>query len=167
MPRVAPVVPTADALERPGKSLEEGTDVASRLVERLKRQCNDLATYQGVYVATPGGLLLAGSHEATHDPRKVERLLRRGLARWGQLSPAERLVYGDTLTVAVAELKAVEGESRFPRDGLVLRVVCRDLPRGGKAGTSPGKSAYNLLPRQRPSPGVFFCAAMLSSRSHG
>jgi hypothetical protein len=137
------VVPTADAIERPGNSLEEGTDFESRRVQRIKKQCNDLATYQGVFVATPSGLLLAGSHEAIHDPRKVERLLRRGLDRWGKLSAAERLMPGDVLARAVAELAVLEGKSRFPRDGLVLRVVCRDLPRSPRPSTSPSRNAYN------------------------
>ena len=79
----AQFVPTADQIERPGKSLEEGTSFESRFVQKIKKQCNDLATYQGVFVATPTGLLLAGSHEDMHDARKVEKLMRRGLEKWG------------------------------------------------------------------------------------
>jgi hypothetical protein len=137
------VVPTADAIERPGKSLEDGTNFESRLVQRIKKQCNELATYQGVFVATPNGLLLAGSHEAIHDPRKVERLMRRGLEKWAKLSAADRLMTKDVLAKAVAELGEVEGKSQFPQDGLVLSVTCRDLPRGPKPSTSPSRNAYN------------------------
>jgi hypothetical protein len=43
---------------------------------------------------------------------------------------------------AVAELGEVEGKSQFPQDGLVLRVICRDLPRS-KPSTSPSRNAYN------------------------
>jgi hypothetical protein len=136
------VVPTADAIERPGKSLEEGTNFESRFVQKIKKECNDLATYQGVFVATPGGSLLAGSHEAIHDPRKVEQVLRRGLEKWGNMSAAERLMAKDVLAKAVAELGDVEGKSQFPRGGLVLRVTCRDLPRS-KPSTSPSRNAYN------------------------
>jgi hypothetical protein len=139
----ARVIPTADQIERPGKSLEEGTSFESRFVQKVKKQCNKLATYQGVFVATPNGLLLAGSHEAIHDPRKVEKLLRRGLEKWGKLSAAERLMSKEVFARAAAELAAVEGKSRFPRDGLVLRVICRDLPRSPKPSKFPSRNAYN------------------------
>ena len=138
------VVPTADQIERPGKSLEEGTSFEARLVQRIKKQCNDLATYQGVFVAAPNGLLLAGSHEDMHDPRKVERLLRAGLEKWGKLSAAERLMTKEEFTRAVAELGEVNGKSQFPQDGLVLSVICRDLPRRPRPSTSPSRNAYNL-----------------------
>jgi hypothetical protein len=137
------VIPTADAIERPGKSLEDGTNFESRFVQKVKKQANDLATYQGVFVATPSGMLLAGSHEAIHDPRKVEQLLRQGVEKWGKLSPAERLMNRDTLSKAVAELGEVDGRKRFPQDGLVLSVICRDLPRSPKPSTSPSRNAYN------------------------
>jgi hypothetical protein len=137
------VVPTADQIERPGKSLEDGTSFESRLVQKIKKQCNDLATYQGVFVATPNGMLLAGSHEAIHDPRKVETLMRRGLEKWDKLSAAERLMTKEVFAKAVAELGEVEGKSLFPQDGLVLRVTCRDLPRSPKPSTSPSRNAYN------------------------
>jgi len=137
------VIPMADQIERPGRSLEDGTSFESRLVQKIKKQCNDLATYQGVFVATPNGLLLAGSHEDMHDPRKVERLMRRGLEKWGQLSAAERLMTEEVFAKAVAELGEVEGRSQFPQDGLVLSVICRDLPRNPKPSTSPSRNAYN------------------------
>jgi hypothetical protein len=137
------LVPAADQIERPGKSLEDGTSFESRLVQKIKKQCNDLATYQGVFVATPSGMLLAGSHEDMHDPRKVERLLRRGLERWGTLSAAERLMTKEVFATAVAEQGEVEGRNRYPHDGLVLSVICRDLPRSPKPGTSPSRNAYN------------------------
>jgi hypothetical protein len=137
------VIPAADQIERPGKSLEEGTSLESRLVQKIKKQCNNLATYQGVFVATPNGLLLAGSHEAIHDARKVEKLMRRGLEKWAKLSAAERLMAKEVFAKAAAELGEGEGKSRFPQDGLVLRVICRDLPRSPKPSTSPSRNAYN------------------------
>jgi hypothetical protein len=137
------VIPTADQIERPGKSLEEGTSLESRLVQKIKKQANDLATYQGVFVATPSGLLLAGSHEAIHDPRKVEKLLRQGLEKWGRLSAGERLMTREVFARAIAELGEVEGRNQFPQGGLVLRVICRDLPRSPKPSTSPSRNAYN------------------------
>jgi len=137
-------VPAADQIERPGKSLEVGTSFESRLVQKIKKQCNDLATFQGVFVATPNGLLLAGSHDAVHDPRKVEKHMREGLDKWAKLSADERLLSKAEFATAVAELGVVEGKSRYPRDGLVLSAICRDLPRSPKSGTSPSRNAYNL-----------------------
>jgi hypothetical protein len=137
------VVPTADRIERPGKSLEDGTTFESRLVQKIKKQCNNLATYQGVFVATPNGLLLAGSHEDMHDPRKVEKLMRRGLEKWGKHSPAERLMTKEVFARSVAELGDVERRSQYPQDGLVLSVICRDLPRSPQPSKSPSRNAYN------------------------
>jgi hypothetical protein len=136
-------VPTADQIERPGKSLEEGTSFESRFVQRIKKQCNDLATYQGVFVATPSGLLLAGSHEAIHDARKVEQVLRQGLEKWGTHSPAERLMTREVFTQALAERDDVDRKCQYPPDGLVLSVVCRDLPRNPPSAASPHDNAYN------------------------
>src|SRR6516162_3202248 len=95
-------VPAADQIERPGKSLEEGTSFESRFVQQTKKQCNNLATYQGVFVATPAGALLAGSHEDMHEARKVEKLLRRGLEEWGKRSPAPPLMPRETFAQALA-----------------------------------------------------------------
>ena len=136
-------VPAADQIERPGKSLEVGTSFESRLVQKIKKQCNDLATFQGVFVATPNGLLLAGSHEAVHDPRKVEKHMREGLEKWAKLSAAERLLSKAEFARAVDELGVVEGKSQYPQDGLVLSAICRDLPRSPKSDTSPSRNAYN------------------------
>jgi hypothetical protein len=94
-------------------------------------------------VAAPSGVLLAGSHEDMHDARKVERLLHRGLEKWARLSAAERLMTREAFARALAELGDVERRNRYPRDGLVLRVVCRDLPRSPKPSTSPNRNAYN------------------------
>ena len=136
------VVPTADQIERPGRSLEDGTSFESRLVQKVKKQANDLATFQGVFVAAPSGLLLAGSHEAIHDSRKVEKLMREGVEKWGKLSAAERRMTDAEFSEAVAELGELDGRSQFPEDGLVLSVICRDLPRA-KSSESPSRNAYN------------------------
>jgi hypothetical protein len=140
----AQFVPAADAIERPGKSLEDGTNFESRFVQSVKKQCNDLATYQGVFVATPAGKLLAGSHEDLHDSWKVEKLLRRGLENWAKQPPAERRMPAERFAQALAELDEVERANRYPRDGLVLSVVCRDLPRGPGSGPPPSRNPYNL-----------------------
>jgi len=110
----AQLVAAADQIERPGKSLEDGTSFEARFVQKVKKQCNKLATYQGVFVATPSGLLLAGSHDAIHDARKVEKHLRQGLEKWRKLSPAERLMSKDMLARATVELARVKEAASIP-----------------------------------------------------
>src|SRR5207244_670167 len=63
--------------------------------------------------------------------------------KWGTLSAAERLMTKEEFAKAVAELGEVDGKSRFPQDGLVLVMICRDLPRSPKPSTSPSRNAYN------------------------
>ena len=78
-------------------------------------------TRQGIYAATPSGVLLASMNH--NDPRRVAAMLTQALARWDAMPRAERL--------------AAEGfsgdvwrwEDLYPADGLALRVVARDLPR--------------------------------------
>ncbi len=137
------LIPAADQIERSGKSLEEGTSLESRFVQKIKKECNNLASFQGVFIATPSGLLLTGSHEDMHDARKVESLIRRGLEKWGKLSPAERLMPRDEFARMTAELADVERSNQYPQGGLVLRVVCRDLPRSPTPSQSPSRNAYN------------------------
>ena len=125
------LVPAADAIERPGRALDDETNTSfeSRLVQKIKKQCNDFYSYQGIFVATPSGQLLAGTHHDARDVRKVEKLLREGLEKWKTTSPADRLMTEDMFSVAVAELAKEEGRIQYPDDGLVLSVICRDLPR--------------------------------------
>ena len=58
----AAFIPTADQIEGTGRRgcLEDGADLESRLVQKIKKQCNNLASHQGAFVATPSGLFLAG-----------------------------------------------------------------------------------------------------------
>jgi hypothetical protein len=123
------VVPTADKLERPDKWLQ------------------DAVVGQGVFVVTPSGMLLAGSHEAIHDARKAEKHIRQGLEKWENLSPAERLMSKEVFARAVTELGDVERRNQYPQDGLVLSVICRDLPRSAKPSKSPSRNRYPILNR--------------------
>jgi hypothetical protein len=109
--------------------LEDGTDLESRFVQRVKKQRNALASYQGVFVVTPSGRFLAGGHEAMHDPRQVEAAMREGTDKWNKLAPSDRLMSGTEINRVKAELAAADRATKYPRDGLVLSVVCRDLPR--------------------------------------
>ena len=125
------LVPAADAIERPGKALDDKTNMnfESRLVRKIKTQCNDFYSYQGIFVATPSGLLLAGTHHDARDARKVEKLLREGLEKWKTTSPSDRFMTQEVFSKAVAELAKEEARKRYPAGGLVLSVICRDLPR--------------------------------------
>ena len=101
-------VPVSDKIERHVVSLEEGTSLESLLVQKIKKQCNDVGSYQGIFVAAPKGLLLSGSHEAIHDARKVEELMLMGIKKWGELSRDERLMPREVFVRAVAELSDEE-----------------------------------------------------------
>jgi hypothetical protein len=124
------LVPAADAIERPGKALDDKTNTSfeSRLVRKIKTQCNDFYSYQGIFVATPSGKLLAGTHNDMRYPRKVEKLLRDGLEKWKTISPSDRLMTKEMFSKAVVELAKEEKRKQYPDGGLVLSVICRDLP---------------------------------------
>jgi len=125
------LVPAADTIERPGKALDDETNTSfeSRLVRKIKTQATgDFYSYQGIYVATPSGLLLAGTHHDGRYPRKVEKLLREGLEKWETISPNDRLMTNDMFSKAVAELAKERARIQYPDDGLALSVICRDLP---------------------------------------
>ena len=140
------LIPAADAIERPGKALDDKTNTSfeGRLVRKIKTQCNDLGSYQGIFVATPSGLLLAGTHHNARDARKVEKLLRGGLEKWKTIPPSDRLMTKDVFSKAVAELAKEEGRSQYPDDGLVLSVICRDLSRPNSKDVAPvHRDMYN------------------------
>ena len=125
------LVPAADAIERAGKALDDKTNTSleSRLMKKIKTQATgDFYSYQGIFVATPSGKLLAGTHHDARYPRKVEKLLREGLEKWKTISPSDRLMTKEMFSKVVAELAKEEGRKRYPDGGLVLSVICRDLP---------------------------------------
>ena len=124
------LVPAADAIERPGKALDDKTNTSleSRLVRKIKTQCNDFYSYQGIFVATPSGKLLAGTHHDARYPRKVEKLLRAALQKWKTISPNDRLMTKEVFSKVVAEMTKEEERKEYPDNGLVLSVICRDLP---------------------------------------
>jgi hypothetical protein len=131
-------VPVADQFDH----LEAGTDFESRFLQKVKKQSHpDNYSYQGIYVAAPNGALMAGSHEAIHDARKAEKLIRQGLEKWKKLSPADRLLSKEVFAKAVAERGDRGRQRQYPEDGLVLRLFCRDLP--GSPGSAAHKNAWN------------------------
>ena len=130
-------VPVADQLDH----LESGKDFESRFLQKAKKQSHpDNYSYQGIYLVAPNGVLMAGSHEAVHDMKKIEKILQQGLEKWKKLPPKDRLLTKEVLAKAVAERseRAGRGQKQYPQDGLVLRLFCRDLP-GGPPSTQPSR----------------------------
>lgn len=84
------------------------------------------ATRQGYYCVTPSGILLGSINN--RDPGRIARLLRDSLAKWKELSKKERLLDYDPATVVP---RINRSETKYPADGLVLRVNSRDLERTG------------------------------------
>lgn len=122
--------------------LQGGTDPECRLFQKFA----DLGHYgdrgagttrQGTYVATPSGVLLASIN--SNDPERVALMMQRGLAKWETLSRAERLLTEDPQK-QTADLK--RPERYYPKDGLVLHVTSRDLPRESP-GTGWRGQAWN------------------------
>lgn len=80
--------------------------------------------YQGTYVVTPAGKVLA-SDNIVKDPAAAVKLLEDGLAQWKRLTPKERLL-PEPPDPKVGPKKPFA--DLYPADGLVLRVVQRRLP---------------------------------------
>jgi hypothetical protein len=86
-------VPVADQLDH----LESGTDFESLFVQQIKKQSHpDNYSYQGIYLAAPNGVLMAGSHEALHDARAITgggkpRMAREIVERLLQFDPSDPL----------------------------------------------------------------------------
>ncbi|MCI0463447.1 MAG: hypothetical protein L0Z62_41445 [Gemmataceae bacterium] len=149
-------IPVADEVHR----LQSGTDPECRLFQKLgdKGHYGRKAagtTRQGTYAATPSGVLLVSIN--SNDPARIADLLRRALAKWETLSRKERLL----AEAPEGQAAAVKRPERlYPRDGLVLHVFSRDLPRQapgkgwqGKAWNRDyawftSKEARQIVPRQ-------------------
>ena len=77
---------------------------------------------QGTYVFTPTGQCLAAVNTLSAD--EILETLKRGLRRWKQLPPEERRpIQPKSLT------PQHRWEQFYPRDGLVLSIHSRDLPK--------------------------------------
>ncbi len=84
-------------------------------------------TRQGIYMTAPNGVLLASVN--TNDPRRMAETLEKALAQWKSLAKSERLLEKDPDPQPTDRWR---WESKYPADGLVLRVHSRDLPRDSK-----------------------------------
>ncbi len=110
-------------------SLRTGTDDEARLFQGVLAQVeHQHAGHQGVFVITPGGKCLA-SAVGYDNPKNVRKALGEGLARWNQMTRAERS--GGLLLDAFTTSRS---SKKYPEDGLVLRVTSRDV------GQVPGQN---------------------------
>jgi hypothetical protein len=120
------------------QNLQTGTDPECRLFQKFAEQGHSRlagATRQGIYVATPSGILLASLN--SNDPERVADVLRRALDKWQTLSREQRLMPDDPRK-QTADIK--RAERFYPKDGLVLHVTSRDMPRPADNSTPANQS---------------------------
>jgi hypothetical protein len=124
-------VPCADEVSR----LQRGKDPECVLAQKVFEQghyagrTKPTGTRQGIYAAAPSGVMLASVN--ANDPKRIAAMLRSALDKWNDLPEAERMQAGDPS----AETARIDRpEKRYPKDGLVLRVFSRDLPREAQPG---------------------------------
>ncbi len=110
--------------------LQRGKDPECRLFQKIAEQghyagrIHPTRTRQGIYMTTPGGVLLASLN--TRDPLKVVAKLEEALKRWQEMPESKRDIDAEE---TAGNAKIVRNEDQFPRGGLVLEVHSRDLPR--------------------------------------
>jgi len=83
------------------------------------------ATRQGLYVATVSGHLLASVNSAQAD--EVLRMMKQGVAKWQQRQALGMV--GSKKKVPQKPWVDRNYSLPFPKGGMILREVCRDLPR--------------------------------------
>jgi hypothetical protein len=114
-------VPAADEVWR----LQQGTDPECVFFQRMAEHGHYGGrvgqTRQGIYVCSASGTFLASINSNNAD--RVLATLERGLKAWEEL-PAEKKRLSP-----LSEIKPRHRwEGSFPKDGLVLSVITRDLP---------------------------------------
>jgi hypothetical protein len=116
-------LPAADEVHR----LQSGDTAECRVFQAVAEQghyagrTEPSSTRQGIYALSPSGRFLASVN--SRRPESVAGMLRTALEQWEALPDAERLGGEE------AQPAPWRWESEYPEDGLVLRVVSRDLPR--------------------------------------
>jgi hypothetical protein len=125
----AEYVPAADASDRIQSKSSKDDD--SQLFQKFGGHRTMPSTRaweglgQGQYAVAPSGELLASC--ATAEPKDVAAMLRAGLEKWAKL-PREKRLLPHAPDPAAAD-RWRKWDKVYPADGLVLRAVCRDLPR--------------------------------------
>jgi len=96
-------------------------------------------TRQGTYCCTPSGKFLGSIN--SRDPKRVAKMLRDSLKKWKEMSKEDRLLDYDPKD----KLKEIKrGETQYPKDGLVLKVNSRDMPREGLKDSDWRTHAWNF-----------------------
>lgn len=132
-------VPVADEVGR----LQRGKDAECRLFQKFCEEGHyggrtiPTPTRQGIYAITSSGVFLGSCN--TRSAKRVITMLEEALKRFGAMSRGQRAI-GENGEAALAAVRRFE--DRFPKDGLALRVVSRDLP--GAAKHRPYDRAWNL-----------------------
>jgi hypothetical protein len=125
----AEFIPAADASDR--IQSKSSKDADSQLFQKFggHRTMKSLRAWEGLgqgqYAVAPSGELLASC--ATAQPTEVAAMMREGLANWAKLPKEKRLLEKSPDPAAAAAWRKYD--KLYPADGLVLRSVCRDLPR--------------------------------------
>ena len=122
----AKFVPAADEVYR--MQNQDGTDPECRLFQKFAELGHyggrPGTTRQGTYATTPSGVLLGSIN--SNDPVRIADMLQRALAKWQTLSREDRMSSTDPQK-QLADIK--RPERFYPKDGLVLYVTSRDMPR--------------------------------------
>lgn len=116
-------IPAADDVGRLQRSAHPDSRLFQQVVEKSFSRDHP-TTRQGIYALTPSGIHLGSIN--SNDPRRVENVLRSALAEWDKIPKQQRL---QPENPAYQRAYVDRGEDYFPRDGMALRVISRDLPR--------------------------------------
>lgn len=95
-------------------------------------------TRQGTYALSPSGEFLASAN--TNDPDAMAAMLAKALDAWKALSKGERLRPEPPDPVSADRARL---ERMYPKDGLVLRVISRDVDRAEAEAGWRGR-AWNM-----------------------
>ncbi len=93
-------------------------------------------TKQGIYACTPSGVFLGSCN--SNNASVVERMMKNALKKWVATPARSRYLAKDP-----AKTKVARQLSQYPKDGMVLKVITRDLPRTTKK-TARIKNAWNV-----------------------
>ena len=96
-------------------------------------------TRQGYYCCTPSGKFLGSANN--RQPSVIAKLLRDSLKKWEEFKKEDRLLDYDPAT----KVKDIDrAESRYPKDGMVLKVNSRDMERDGLRNDDWRTHAWNF-----------------------
>jgi hypothetical protein len=114
-------VPAADEVWR----LQQGPDPECVFFQQMAEHGHyggrPGTTRQGIYVCSPSGKFLASIN--SNNPDRVLAMLVRGLKAWEELPAEEKRLS------PISEIKPKHRwEDSFPKGGLVLSIITRDLP---------------------------------------